>query len=363
MTDIAVPRHARRPTVLSSTMRGALTCTVGMVLVGTSVAMSPALVDYPVLAGQAWRYLLAALTLVGFLTAHGGRLPHLARRQWIRLTVLAATGLAAFNWFVIEGAMRADPAFLVAVVGAVPITLAVVGPSLSRKRVHPPTAGGAMVVGVGILVVSGATSAPLAAVPYAAGILLCEVAFTLLAVPLLKEITPLQLSASVCLVAVPMLAAAAVVEPGAAVQIPTVTEGLALLYMAVFTTAIAFLLWYGGVMRLGADRAGLFAGVMPVAGYVAAVALETSPWSLAAFSGALLCGLGIALGLRAPSAGGGDHPGRSRVPGQPHISMAYLFVQLFRGPGTRRARNNGAYLAAQVRAGAKVEKDVLVEQP
>ena len=28
-------------------MRGALTCTVGMVLVGTSIAMSPALVDYP----------------------------------------------------------------------------------------------------------------------------------------------------------------------------------------------------------------------------------------------------------------------------------------------------------------------------
>ena len=315
MTDIAVPRRAPRATVLSSTMRGALTCTVGMVLVGTSVAMSPALVDYPVLAGQAWRYLLAAITLVGFLTARGGRLPHLARRQWIRLTVLAATGLAAFNWFVIEGAMRADPAFLVAVVGAVPITLAVVGPILSRKRVHPPTAGGAVVVGVGIVVVSGATSAPLAAVPYAAGILLCEVAFTLLAVPLLREITPLQLSASVCLVAVPMLAAAAVVEPGAAMQFPTVTEGLALLYMAVITTAVAFLLWYGGVVRLGADRAGLFAGVMPVAGYVAGVVLGTSPWSLAAFSGVLLCGLGIALGLQAPSAGGGDRPTPRRQPG------------------------------------------------
>jgi drug/metabolite transporter (DMT)-like permease len=68
------------------------------------------------------------------------------------------------------------------------------------------------------------------------------VAFTLLAVPLLKEITPLQLSAFVCLVAVPMLAAAAVVEPGAAVQMPTDIEGLALLYMAVFTTVVAFLL-------------------------------------------------------------------------------------------------------------------------
>ncbi len=299
MTDIAVRRHGPAPTVLSSTMRGALPCTAGMVLVGTSVAMSPALVDYPVLAGQAWRYLLAAGTLVGVLTARGGRLPRLAWRGWVRLAVLAATGLAAFNWFIIEGAKRADPAFLVAVVGAVPIMLAVVGPILGRTRVRPLTAAGALVVGIGIVVVSGATAAPLAAVPYAAGILAGEVLFTLLAVPLLREITPLQLSALVCLVAVPILAAAAAIEPGTALQMPTTTEGLALLYMAVFTTAVAFLLWYGGVVRLGADRAGLFAGMMPVAGYIAGIALGTSAWSPAALSGVLLCALGIALGLRA----------------------------------------------------------------
>jgi drug/metabolite transporter (DMT)-like permease len=114
------------------------------------------------------------------------------------------------------------------------------------------------------------------------------VAFTLLAVPLLREITPRQLSAAVCLVAVPMLAAAAVIESGAALQVPTATEALALLYMAVFSTAVAFLLWYGGVVALGADRAGLFAGVMPVAGYVAGVTLGTSAWSMSALSGVLL---------------------------------------------------------------------------
>jgi drug/metabolite transporter (DMT)-like permease len=284
-----------------------------MVLVGTSVAMSPALVDYPVLAGQALRYLVAAIALVGVLTARGGRLPRLGRRQGVRLIALAATGLAAFNWFVIEGAKRADPAFLVAVVGAVPIMLAVVGPIVGRTRVRPLTVGGAVVVGVGVVVVSGATFAPLAAAPYAVGIVLCEVLFTLLATPLLKKITPLQLSASVCLVAVPMLAAAAALEPRTAVQMPTVAEGLALLYMAVFTTATAFLLWYDGVVRLGADRAGLFAGVMPVAGYAAGVALGTSAWSLAALTGILLCGLGVVLGLRASNVNGGDDEERAGV--------------------------------------------------
>jgi drug/metabolite transporter (DMT)-like permease len=299
MTDVAVRHHTPRPAALSSTRHGALSCTAGMVLVGASVAMSPALLDYPVLAGQAWRYMVAAATLLGVLTARGGRLPLLALRQWVRLTVLAATGLAAFNWFVIEGAKRADPAFLVAVVGAVPITLAVAGPMLGRTRVRPLTAAGAAVVGLGIVVVSGATSAPLNAVPYAAGIVLCEVLFTLLALPLLRQITPLQLSAYACLAAVPMLATVALLEPGPAIQLPTVTQGLALLYMAVFTTAVAFLLWYQGVVWLGADRAGLFAGVMPIAGYAAGLALGTSAWSPFAFAGVLLCGLGITFGMRA----------------------------------------------------------------
>ena len=299
MTDLAMRRPTPRQAAPSSARHGALTCSAGMVLVGASVAMSPALVNYPVLAGQAWRYLVAAAALLGVLTVRGGRLPSLAPRQWVRLTVLAATGLAAFNWFVIEGAKRADPAFLVAVVGAVPITLAVVGPILSRTRVRPRTAAGAAVVGLGIVVVSGATYAPLIAVPYAIGIVLCEVLFTLLAVPLLGQITPLQLSAYACLVAVPMLASVALLEPGPPIQLPTVTEGLALLYMAVFTTAVAFLLWYQGVVRLGPDRAGLFAGVMPVAGYAAGLALGTSPWSPFALAGVLLCGLGITFGMRA----------------------------------------------------------------
>lgn len=299
MDEFTAPGRA----AITPATRGALACTAGMVLVGTSVAISPALVGYPVMAGQAGRYLLAALTLTAILLARGGRLPHLASSQWARLTILAATGLVIFNWCIIEGAKRADPAFLVAVVGAVPIALAVAGPALRGARPRPLTVLGAAVVAGGIVVVSGATSAPLAAVPYAAGILLCEVAFTLLAVPLLGTMTPLQVSTTVCWIAVPLLVLASFAEPVPALQLPTLAEASALLYMAVFTTAVAFLLWYGGVVQLGADRAGLFVGVMPVAGFVAGVTLGTSAWSPAAAAGVLLCAAGIAIGLRARPAG------------------------------------------------------------
>ncbi|WP_198663699.1 DMT family transporter [Jiangella endophytica] len=286
----------------SPTLAGALACTVGMTIVGASIAFGPLLADYPVLAGQAWRYLLAGLVLLAVMRVRGVVLPRLRPSQLGRLVLLAGTGLAAFNWLLIEGTKRSDPAFLAAVLGATPLVLALAGPLFDGGRVRARTVGGATIVVAGILVVQGATTAPLAALPYAVGFLLCEAAFTLLAVPLLKELTPLQLSGAVCLVAVPLLAVLAVLEPGADLVVPTVSEAATLAFLAVCTTAIAFLLWYGGVVRLGADRAGLFAGVMPIAGMVVGVIAGTSVWTPVGLAGSLLCGAGIALGLRRAAA-------------------------------------------------------------
>ena len=56
-------------------------------------------------------------------------------------------------------------------------------------------------------------------------------------------------------------------------EVPTVREGVALVVLGVVLTAVAFGLWYFAVARLGADRAGVLIGLMPVAGLVASVAL------------------------------------------------------------------------------------------
>ncbi|WP_162605839.1 DMT family transporter [Jiangella aurantiaca] len=286
----------------SPTLSGALACTVGMTIVGASIAFGPLLADYPVLAGQTWRYLLAGLVLLAVMRVRRVPVPRPRPRQLGRLLLLAGTGLAAFNWLLIEGTQQSDPAFFAAVLGATPLVLALAGPLFDGGRVRARTVAGSAVVVAGILVVQGATTAPLGALPYAVGFLLCEAAFTLLAVPLLKEFSPLQVSGAVCLVAVPLLAVLAQVEPGADLVVPTASEAATLAFLAVCTTAIAFLLWYGGVVRLGADRAGLFAGVMPIAGMVVAVVAGTSVWSPVGSAGSLLCGAGIALGLRRPAA-------------------------------------------------------------
>lgn len=64
-------------------------------------------------------------------------------------------------------------------------------------------------------------------------------------------------------------------------------------------TAVAFVLWYSSVRRLGAAVAGLLTGVAPVAAAATGVALgEPGPRSLV-WVGIAVVAIGLALGLPA----------------------------------------------------------------
>ena len=67
-------------------------------------------------------------------------------------------------------------------------------------------------------------------------------------------------------------------------------------FLAVAVTAVAFVLWYGAVVRLGSDRAGLLIGIMPVSALLTGLALGIGVTPLAA-AGAALVGIGVAGGL------------------------------------------------------------------
>ena len=73
--------------------------------------------------------------------------------------------------------------------------------------------------------------------------------------------------------------------PGAVTRLGT-GQWLAAGYLAVAVTALAFLLWYSAVRRLGAGRAGLLTGVTPVAAALAGTVL-----------GAPAAGAGVWLGI------------------------------------------------------------------
>lgn len=286
------PLQAERPAWLY-----AAGAALGMAIVGSSFAVLDTLRDYPQSGGQAVRYAAGAVILV--LLA-GRRLPRPTARQAVRLALLAATGLAAFNLLVLAAEASMDPGSVGVVVAAVPVLLALAGPLQARRRVEPRVLAAAALVGAGAAAVQGlggeVTAGGLAA---ALGALACEAAFSLLAAPLLAPLGPVVVSAWAAILAVPMLLAAALAidGPGALLRTPTVQEALGLAWLAVAVTAAAFILWYSAVRALGVERTGLLSGVLPVSALVVAAILGRADLTAGRLAGALLVGAGIAAGL------------------------------------------------------------------
>lgn len=276
---------------------GSLAAGSALALVGTSFVAADALERYPVLGSQGVRYALGAALL---LAVARGRMPRVTRTQFARLALLAATGLAAFNVLVILAVRRTDPGSVGVVVGCVPIVLALAAPLAAGRTPDPRLVVAAALVAAGAAVVQGLGGGMGAeALVLALGALAGEAAFSLLAAPLLPALGPLGVSLWAALLAAPQLLAAGLVLDGPArvLAVPTAGEALALVYMAVVVTAVAFLLSYGAVVRLGVERAGLFSGVLPVSALLAAAALGQASVTAGRLLGVLAVAAGISAGL------------------------------------------------------------------
>ena len=273
--------------------------TLGMVFVGGSVAVAGVLDPATLGTGQAVRYALACVLLVGF-----ARLRRIAVRrprgtEWLWLAGVAVTGLVLFNVALVHGARHAEPAVLGVAVASVPLLLALAGPLLQHRRPRVDVVVAAAVVTVGAVVVQGAGRGDLAGLGYAALTLGCEAAFTLLAVPVLVRHGAVGVSVhTTWLAALGFGVLAAVSEHADAVLHLGARQWLALGYLAVAVTAVAFVLWYSAVSQLGPGRAGLLTGVAPVAATVAGVALGDPVPALPVWIGVGVVVAGLVIGLR-----------------------------------------------------------------
>lgn len=268
-----------------------------MLLVGTSTAVSATVADYPVPLGQALRYGIAAVIL--FAVVRRLRLPRvrLTARDLLLLAALAATGLVGFNLCLVEATRQASPAVIGTVVGAAPIVLAVTGPLIERRRIAARTVAAAALVTLGTAVAAGLGSATLRGTLLAVGALAGEVLFSLLAVPLLSRLGPVRVAAYSTAVSVPMLLAVAFATGPAVLVLPGAQDAAAFGYLGAVVTAVAFLLWYRALRDLGTDRAGLFAGLIPLGSLLATVTLGIGTAGPADIAAAVLVTTGVTVGM------------------------------------------------------------------
>jgi drug/metabolite transporter (DMT)-like permease len=292
MTTITLTQPSSRAAV-GTLMAGTATITVGF-----SVAVSALLTTAPVLATQAARYLIGAVALLAVARVRRLPLPRPTRREAGRILLLAATGCAGFNLCLVAALRHAEPGAVGVVLGCVPLALAVAGPLLARRRPGGRVLVAAALAVAGAAVVEGGgTMAPLG-FALALGALAGECAFSILAVPLLPRLGALAVSLYSCAATAVMLAAASPLADGvAALRAPSTSEGAAIVFLGLAVTAGSFLAWYGGIARLGIERAGLFAGLFPVAALLGGVALGRGAIGPAEAAGTVLVLAGLGVGL------------------------------------------------------------------
>lgn len=283
---------------MNASTRGALFAALACVLVGGSFTANSVLGHYPYAGGQFLRYGLACLLLLP-VVGRGGTAPlrRLAPRQWFRLALLAAVGMVGFNLSVIAAERSAEPAVPGVFVGCAPVVVAVVVPLLEGRRPQRLVLYGALLVAVGAFTVQGWGRTDGAGIAFSLCALAGEVGFAVLAVPVLRPLGPRLLSATVCAIAAVESAVVGLVADGPAwLRTPDRTEAVALLWQAAVVTVVGFVCWYIGMQRIGAERATLFSGLIPVAAACTAPLVGTGSYGAAQAAGSALVGVGVALG-------------------------------------------------------------------
>lgn len=292
MTTTSVRPRAVPPRAVAS---GVLAATI----VGASVPITGLLAGYPVLSGQAIRYALGAVVLYVWLRRSGRRLPRPGPRDLLGLAGMVSAGMLGFNAAVLEAQRYAEPGFVAAMIGGAPVVLAVVVPALRGRRPRMAALAGAGVVTVGVVVLSGGGSWHGPGLALSALPLVGEVIFTVSGAGVTRRLGVLEACVVACGIAAVSGGVLSTAFLGAAAwPMPSVVQCLALAALGILPTAVGFCAWYSAVSVLGADRAGVLLGLMPVSGFVASVALGAQPATAIGIGGALLVGLGCAVGLR-----------------------------------------------------------------
>ena len=290
---------------------GARLAAGSVLLVGGSVAASSVLGGYPVLGGQGVRYLAAGLLLAAWARLRHKPLPRPVGREWAWLAGLAVIGMAGFSVLLIKATRAADPASVGVIIGAAPLVIIIAAAIAAGHRPNRRVLLAAAVVTAGSAAAQlGGVTGPTwnaAGLLWSAGALAGVVGSTLLATPVLPRLGALAVTVYACgLAGLLLLAAAAVVHcaGGAPIlRIPTAPQLAALAYLTIAVSAVVFIAWYGAMERLGADRTGLFNGLIPVTSLAAVVLVGTGTITPLRLLGALAVLTGVIIGLgRTPQA-------------------------------------------------------------
>ena len=282
---------------------------------GTFVGGRIASAEMAAVTAALWRYLLAIVALLILAYALEGGLARPTPRQWIGVTLLGATGVFIFNLCFMYGLGRISASRASLIMALNPaITLLgaslFLGEHLTRYKVVGicmALAGVAVVLGHGNPLNMFGGSVGIGEVVMF-GCPLAWAANTLIAKRMLPDMSAIASTTWSAITGTAMLAVAAVAMGQAVPAGVSWHAWAAIVYIAIFGTAIGLVLFYDGVRRIGAARTSVFINLVPVFAVALGVLLLDEPLELSMIAGgALVIGGIFLLNRPAPRRGTASH--------------------------------------------------------
>jgi drug/metabolite transporter (DMT)-like permease len=253
-------------------------------------------------AFNASRLVLASVLLLAYLWRKEGGVA-VGWADLLKLTALGIVGNTIYQLLFINGLRRTTASSTSLIMTMSPILIALLGSLFGVERIRWAGWAGIFVAFLGLyLVVFGNAGAPalgsesLTGDLFILGANLCWAAYTVFSRPLLTRISPLKLTtltfALGALFYLPAGAREIAATPWASLSL---SGWGALLYSAVFSFAVGYVIWYSSVKRVGSTKTGVFGYITPVFAVVIAHIFLGEDVHLSQAAGVLVIFLGFYL--------------------------------------------------------------------
>jgi drug/metabolite transporter (DMT)-like permease len=267
---------------------------------GNNVVAKAIIADVPPFSFTFLRWLLASLILLPFTWSYVKRDWRKASRAWVRLFLIALLGICAFNTLLYMAVVTTSAVNVGLISSIFPAAIALFSWIILKVRLARVQMLGMLISFIGIiLVIVRGDFAAITGLVFVEGDLLMLLGILCGAIyPVLlhdkPDIHPLSLLMIIILlgtlVSLPLYLFDLV--QGRVVHINR--EVLAgLLYIAIFPSVLAYMLWNRGIEMVGANRAGLYLNLIPIltAAMAAAFLGETLSWYHFAGLFLVICGM------------------------------------------------------------------------
>lgn len=252
---------------------------LSMALVGINISIGKEIVAHiPVFLFSELRFLIAMMILLPLLSMRGEWKSSWSREEGTVLFWQSFFGVFLFSICMLYGVKWTTATSAGIITSTVPACIALLSFWILKEKLQRNSLWAIMlsVCGISLITFSG-ESRETSAVSMLGNLLvflavISEALFTIFAKRLSGRITPFQMTAAINGISFVLFLPFAIMEGlrFAWGSVP-VNAWLLIVYYAVTASVLSFFLWYKGVAKVEASRAGLFTGMMPISAALIAV--------------------------------------------------------------------------------------------